>query len=171
MAYDTHSGQLVQFGGVGTNGPLADTLRFDSGQLGSVFAYGTGCAGANGTPRISAFGGQVPRLGNVFQLQATPNSGNRLGIGTVGFSRTHWLSIPLPLDLVVIGAPGCQVLCSYDLNFPVTTTATKTVMIAPVPNDQAFLGVTFYAQILMTEPTANALGLIVSDAAQCVVGQ
>ena len=27
MAYDTHSGQLVQFGGVGMNGPLADTLR------------------------------------------------------------------------------------------------------------------------------------------------
>ena len=84
--------------------------------------YGCGCVGSNGvTPLFSEI--TPPTPGGTW---TTTLSGVAPGAPTVlmlGLNNVSWLGIPLPLDLSIVGAPGCVVLTSGQ-TLTLTTTAS-----------------------------------------------
>ena len=88
-----------------------------------------------------------------------------------GLSKATWMGNPLPFDLAGLGAPGCQVLASADGGLFVGATGNTADLAIAVPNDRSLLGTTIYHQALVLDPNAgNALGAVVSNAAELVIG-
>ncbi|HEX5054579.1 MAG TPA: hypothetical protein VFZ65_22575 [Planctomycetota bacterium] len=174
MAYDPLRDRVVLFGGTplwnygsGTSIAFGDTWEFQLGQGASYTTYGSGCAGSRGVPHLAASFGSVPRAGQVFQATVTNVPLQGPVFLFVGLSNTNHGPIPLPFSLGVIGAPSCDLLCSGDdlaLLTNVLGTAFWQWQVPPVP------GATFYNQAIVFDPTANALGLTLSNGAAGTIG-
>lgn len=134
-------------------------------------AYGTGCAGSNGTPQLVPVATLPPRLGAVLGVQLYQLRPSTPCFMVLGGSKTLWGSTPLPLDLGFLQMPGCSLLASLDLTVPFTANplgaATWTLL---VPNQTNLVGGTVYLQTLALDPAANLRGITVSNASQETVG-
>src|SRR5690606_9316970 len=88
-----------------------------------------------------------------------------------GGSDASWSGVPLPFDLGALGAPGCALHCRPDVLLPaiVGPAGQATVRIA-IPADPNFTGAEFFAQFLVLDPTANALGLAATAGGRGRVG-
>lgn len=92
-----------------------------------------------------------------------------------GTSKEDYLGIPLPVDLSILGAPGCQWHVSLDFSevlisatpAPGPYTALSTLVI---PSNPIFLGVRFYHQAFASDPVQNPLELVSTPAYSFVVG-
>jgi PKD repeat protein len=129
-----------------------------SGDAGVGFA-GLGCAGTQPTAEVAASG--APVLGTSMTLTV-----NNLPLGAmimiVGYDRYQ----PAPFDLTAVGAPGCLVRTALDAsNFQIGGSWTFNI-----PNNPAFSGTRLYNQALVLDPTANALGAVMSDASGMILG-
>ena len=172
MAYDPVRDVHVLFGGSMYLGlfPVAlfgDTWEFHLGPLASVTPYGAGCAGSRGVPQLAALGGSLPRVGQTFTTRTTnlPLGGPVFQL--LGVSDTDYGGTPLPLDLTLLGAPGCWLRTSIETVQPaqnILGAATWSIAIPPV------LGATFHLQTLPFDPTANGLGLTASNGGRVVIG-
>lgn len=100
-----------------------------------------------------------PRLGSV-----------TTGAFGVGFSRTLWNGLSLPVPLDAAGAPGCEIASSLDILLPlqVYSWAGGTVYYTTVwpPRDPNFVGATFYVQGFLFDSTINALGMLATPSWQ-----
>lgn len=160
------------FGGYATtprqwNGAFHYTRAAWNNQAGyGVFALG--CQGSGGVP------GNVvqrpPSIGRTMQVDLT-NLPQNLALYWWGFSNTMSTAGPLPLDLSLIGAPGCQAHVSFDAAIVLTGTAGTATFQFALPNAPSLLGAQFYTQGLALDPPSNVLGFVASDAAGFVVGQ
>lgn len=167
MCYEGARQQTLVFGGQ-TN--QRETWRYQSGALASYEPYGAGCKGAAATPLLGVDGDQLPWLGARFQvllggLSATTSSATI----TLGTSQRSWGSLSLPFDLRVLGAPGCLLLASLENAFVVPARGGQATWSVAVPNVASVLGGRFYNQAYVLDG-ANALGLVVSNAAAGRVG-
>jgi hypothetical protein len=84
----------------------------------------------------------------------------------MGMSNTGWAGSPLPLDLGAFGAPGCNLRVAPDavvLLGPVVV-AMSPVLYLTVPADPRFVGRDLSMQGMVLAPTANAAGLLLSEA-------
>ena len=78
--------------------------------------------------------------------------------------------LPLPLDLAILGAPGCMLATD--------ALATDLLIAGPGPNPWSFavannpalMCFEFYQQGAVLDPTANAFGFVLSNATAAVVG-
>ncbi|MCB9872310.1 MAG: hypothetical protein H6836_05240 [Planctomycetes bacterium] len=133
--------------------------------------FGAGCAGSNGVPTISR-GYTGPRLGEPFTLTVGSLPASAPVIGSYGASRKAWGGHSLPLSLDVLGMPGCQLLISADLTTPIPDrpTPTSARWTTQIPLDPNLLGRSFYQQVLVLDPSANALGVTLSNASQATIG-
>jgi hypothetical protein len=77
----------------------------------------------------------------------------------------------LPLDLAAFGAPGCSARVSPDATNVAFGAGNSVTVSLPIPNVTAMIGLRMYTQALSLDPTANALGATISDAAALVIGQ
>ncbi|MCA8954674.1 MAG: beta-lactamase family protein [Planctomycetes bacterium] len=129
---------------------------------------GDGCKGAGGVPSLVAV--TPPKTGTTFEwridnLPTVPT----LGITYVGLSSTTWGTVPLPLELSFLGAPGCRLFVSADFALPWVGASSVTQRL-PVP-DTATLSVRrFYLQSAVVDGSANALAMTLSDAGVARVG-
>ena len=167
MAYDPVRDVHVLFGGSNGMYPFGDTWELDLGPLAGFTAYGAGCAGSRGVPQLAALGGSLPRVGQTFTTRTTnlPLGGPVFQL--LGVSDADYGGTPLPLDLTLLGAPGCWLRTSIEALQPVQNVfgnATWSIAIPPV------LGATFYVQTLPFDPAVNALGLSASNGGRVVVG-
>lgn len=112
-----------------------------------------------------------PQIGNTFRVdlgQARPSTSAWL---LHGVSRTVWSSYPLPMSLAFLGAPLCSLLASPDVVLPITTnTSGKGSFTYTIPMNFSFIGVPFFNQFLVLDPTTNALGLAVSNGGAGLIG-
>lgn len=141
----------------------------DSGGAAASYTFfGAGCAGTAGVPSntISA----PPRLGQASVITFGNLPAPYLALALVGLSNTVASFGPLPLDLVVIGAPGCLARVSLEATLFLTGSAGTATLPFATPNQAALLGFTFHTQALVIDPALNAFGASVSDAATAVVG-
>ena len=77
----------------------------------------------------------------------------------------------LPLDLRPLGAPGCQLLTSPDVLLHTRTDATGAAKLTfTIANRSALVGVRFFDQFVVTDPTINPLGLVVSNGGAGKIG-
>lgn len=169
VAYDTARHRLVMFGGGGYF-VHHDTWEQMAPSMvpASYSPYGTGCAGWAGTPWLTANSGR-PMPGQVFRVflhNLPPDHSTLMGLG---WSNTTWLGLGLPLDLGPIGAPGCSLLMSPDLLFPIFNWAGYATWDLAIPNQPALAGFAFYNQGVAVDHS-NALGLVFTNGGAGVIG-
>jgi len=87
------------------------------------------------------------------------------------YDMVAWHGMPLPLDLAVVGAPGCVNRTSADVTlfFGLDPQGAHTVVIA-LPNIPGLMGMPFYNQVVVMLPAANPLGMLVSNAGAGIIG-
>jgi hypothetical protein len=110
----------------------------------SYATFGVGCAGSAGTPELQLV--NLPALGTTFRVDLV-NLPATAGFAyfVVGFSNTVWNSTPLPLDLAILGMPGCTGYVSADGSVlrPAAGGASWSL---PLPNNPSLAGLRFYVQ-------------------------
>lgn len=113
----------------------------------------------------------LPELGKVFPVQLGQARPNTPAVLVLGQSRTKWGAFVLPLSLAPLGAKDCQLLCSIDVLLPVFTDAKGTTTVPLViPNDTTLRNAVFHAQYLVSDPGANALGLVATRGLSATIG-
>lgn len=130
--------------------------------------FGAGCPGTLPVSQLST-GGQRPILGTTLNTQFT-NLPQSLLLVMLGFSRTTSSFGPLPIDLGVVGAPGCIGRVSPDLTFFTFGGGNTANWGLGIPSTTTFTGLQIFVQGYVFDPTANALGGVLSDAAAMVLG-
>ena len=86
-----------------------------------------------------------------------------------GTSNQTWGGIPLPYQLP--NAPGCLLQVSYvQLHDPETIVSGTATWVLGIPNNPSLLGLDHHVQGLLQDLSANASGLVVSNAATVTFG-
>ncbi len=134
---------------------------------------GGGCAGAAGVPSLAAAAGSSPVLGTTFQLAVTNvPAATPLVLGIAGFSTIEQTAgaYPLPLELGVIGMPGCSQRVSTDVVVALAASGGSAPWVLPIPPSPLLTGFTFHVQALVPDAGVNAFGATTSDAGTAIVG-
>ena len=161
-------GQTVHFGGSAPAGTNNETWLFTSptAVIPTYSKFGNGCAGPIGTPTNQSTGA---RIGQNFVVDVGNCPTPELALFYIGVSNTTSSLGALPIDLGLLGAPGCFARISPDISqFGFGATGLVSFSTA-IPNDPYFLSVSIYTQAFPFS-ASNAFGLIASDAAQAVIG-
>ncbi len=143
-------------------------LNYKDASLGMAgyYTYGAGCVGSLGIP--GNVGVARPRVGQNLVVDFTNTPAGVIPF--IGFSNTLFQGFPLPIDAGLIGAPGCNIQTSADINgglaFAVGGVSNWSI---GIPLDPAFVGVHLYIQGFSFD-VINALGGSFSDAASGLIG-
>ena len=172
MAFDPQRGRAVLFGGstwIGGNIslPNSDTWEFDLGPLATFTGYGTGCPASRGVPRLIAQPNSAPRVRNPFGILVDTLPWSAPTFLRFGLSNTNSYGLPLPFDLGVAGAPGCTLLTSIDNIIPLNNVLGSAAWSIDLPY---LPGASFYVQAVPFEPSANALGVALSNGGHGLLG-
>jgi hypothetical protein len=155
-AFDPVNNRIVLGGGVtGTGFQFNDTWSFRPINQATTSAYGTGCPTSAGAVLLDPL--SLPYLGLPFDLQignAPPAA--VIGIALFGVSNTLWGATPLPFNLGLIGAPGCQLLASVDVPATVLLNNGVGVTTWVLPNQPTAIGLQFYTQGFVFDPASTA---------------
>lgn len=162
MAMNTNLKRVVVFGGTTNNsGSLETDETWEYGANAGYQTFGTGCAGSLGTPVLSS---TLPRLGSPWTSSAS-NVGGSASLW-FGVSNTNWGPVSLPAGLWAIGAPGCNVLVSWDVRVPMTASGTSASFGLTLPIDGALFGAKVHNQVLILEGSK----IVVSNAGTATLG-
>ena len=146
---------------------LATWNNYVPGQLQSL--PGAGCAGSNGTPLHTATG--TPSIAGTMQYAVANAPPATLAIIDFGFSNTMWNGAPLPVNLSVVGAPGCWQRIDPRLLFTSVTLANgATTYSVTFANNPSLIGAELFSQWAIYDPMANSFGFTVSNAMRTVLG-
>jgi hypothetical protein len=149
---------------------LATTASFTG--LGTASRWeiaGGGCPGVRGRP--SLFPTSRPRLGGSLDVGLAYANSSSLCLFAIGFSDSTWNGSPLPFDLATLGAPGCAVRASPDSVRTTLTDADGTATLGyAIPALPAFSGAVLFQQAFGLDSSANALGIVASNAGSFTVG-
>lgn len=160
MFANNYSGAAPRTGTAATTAPR---FRLDDRVARSTH-IGVGCG--TGPMSVEVTTGN-PRIGQSFALRGTgadPAATSNLGVMWFGFQR-------LDRELTAIGAPGCTLLCTIEIDFGVAWNNGSTQAVSiPVPNDPALAGGHVFVQVVHADPAANAVGVVLSDALNLAVG-
>jgi hypothetical protein len=166
LAYDVARGRTVLFGSF----YYPDTWEYGPVVPGTYVPFGTGCAGSAGVPVLAAGSELCPYPGNDLTVEVAPVPASTAVVFSLGLSQTQWGSLSLPFALDGLGMPGCALFASGDATLLRFATGSVASLTIPIPNNQAFVGLAFYAQAFALDPTANAAGATASNAAAATVG-
>lgn len=122
---------------------------------------GQGCAGSQGASTLTAI--SAPRLGQILHGRADRVPG-AFGVLLVGANASSWGPIPLPMDLAMAGAPGCHLRTSVELLAPFVANGGLGTWSLAMPTDPSQIGLILHCQALLSDPTANAFGAVLSGA-------
>ena len=76
-----------------------------------------------------------------------------------------------PTSLASFGMPGCDRHVTVDGAVVLLGQDQQAKYRLPIPDSPALVGVRFYNQAVVVDPSANALGAVMSDAAEGVIGR
>lgn len=112
----------------------------------------------------------LPQFGSTLTLQIGGGPALAPGFMIYAVDRTQWLSLPTPVDLAFVGAPGCFMQTSTDLLDLVLLDAFgQGTSLLPIPANPLLAGFTFYNQAAVLNPV-NQLGVLLGNAGTAVVG-
>jgi hypothetical protein len=134
---------VVQLGGEGPNATATN--------------YGLGCIGTNGRPTTGTIG--LPELPNPdFRITIHNALGNAAALFGAGFT---------PIQVTLPGTLDCDLLHLSEvgiLGWTITDPLGYGTVPLPLANDISMHDLEFQTQWIVLDPTANALGLVTSDA-------
>ena len=155
QAASSPNGRVQTFGGLTVSGYVNDVWEFSLPVLPRAAEYGVACNGSGGPLELRLLAGTQPAIGANFAMQMTGMlSPFAAGVGFVGFSRTSVSGIPLPVDLAVVGIPGCYAYNSADFDMPIglpSGAPFATAWNVAIPNENYLLGLDLYFQALALE--------------------
>jgi hypothetical protein len=167
MAFDSGRERTILFGGNGNSGVFGDT--WERIGVGTAFAYGAGC----GTPALTLdpVASAPPTINTTAQLLLS-NIGSSFTYVALGWSRTAYGPLTLPLSLAGFGMPGCDLLTSSEFtSLPVTLNGVSAATLSlPLPNMPPLIGLRCYLQGWCFAPGANPGQLIVSNGVEWDIG-
>jgi hypothetical protein len=132
------------------------------GPTSTYVSYAHGCAGS--LPAARLVPRETPRIGQVEEVTVFDLPTN-LAIMVFGWNRSS------PIDLTPLGMPGCSLHTRIDAVLLLAGTASQAKFLLPIPDQPVLVGMRFCNQALVLDPSAgNALGAVVSDAAEGIVG-
>lgn len=154
--------QMLLYGGMN---PSTFSYHSTTREYGARFTtFGSGCAGSNGVPALSAL--DAPRLGGTLTLTlANLNPAVNVAIYALGLS-----SIP-PVALDGIGMIGCTAYVSPDALLTGGAAAGNSTLPIALPTTLGLLGASIFAQGLSLDPAVNPAWLVASNAAEGVMGR
>ncbi|MBZ0214430.1 MAG: hypothetical protein K8H99_11565 [Nitrospirae bacterium] len=79
-------------------------------------------------------------------------------------------TIPLPLDLTLLGMPGCAWYTDIAATLPMATSSGTARVTFVLPNTPNVVGLQFFCQGLVFDPAANSAGLISTNAGAGIIG-
>lgn len=139
-----------------------DQFRRRRSVVAQYTTFGAGCSGAS----IINLAQLTPRLGTNFSALVTKPVGATASIAVLGFTKTS------PVDLTPVGMNGCSLYFTWDLTAPmIPISATADMWTLPIPNDRRLLGARFYQQALIVSTGSNAVGLILTNAGEALIGE
>ena len=145
------SPSLVYYGG--THEFDAAAPRFDP--------VGVGCVGSNGTPIL--FGAPSPYVGTTWRVAVDGVPNNAPAFVALSLNDSTWGNVPLPVDLGVIGMPGCLLRVSPDLILFAPSNGSSAALGVPIANSPAFAGQDLFVQALVFDAPANPFGATLSN--------
>lgn len=129
---------------------------------GSVVVVGSGCPKPDQQPVDIAYSG-TPARNATFTVRASAAPAQARLALLVGQNEQRFGAIALPLDLAVIGAPGCllrtELLVAPAVSADAGGAATLSV---PIPDNPTLRGQQVNYQWLVPVPGANPLGVVLS---------
>ncbi|MBL8755297.1 MAG: PKD domain-containing protein [Planctomycetes bacterium] len=146
-------------------------LHYATTQQNGAAGYGyigAGCAGSLGVPGNRSTTQPVLGGAATIVIDRLPFD---LGVLALGFSRSLSAIGPLPVDLGLIGMPGCPLRVSFEATLTMLGAGNTASVVFPVPSTTALVGALVYSQALSFDPALNAFGFAISDAAAMLVGQ
>lgn len=167
--YTWSSGVFGQGGGVASLAAVdlyansATSVYYDDLSLrpAQFESFGQGCSGAMPAPEFSPV--LLPVVGQVYVVQI-----NNLPVSAAfhlfSFGNQTSPLGPLPLDLGLLGAPGCMLRINPGFVMLLIGTQNSATFALQIPNTPTVAGLRFYEQAAALDPTANALGLTTSPA-------
>ena len=174
MTFDPTQQRLVLYGVFGSGPPQPQHwVRYTFADPQAKWtAFGFGCVGTAGTPSLAIAPGSLPWAGYPFVVNVTnlPASSLRVPFGLLGVSRSSWQGLSLPVDLGVIGMPGCNLHVGMDVTFPLSAPTGTASWSLTLPASPTFVGSSLYQQVCVLDPGANALGVSISNAGEAYVG-
>ncbi len=112
-----------------------------------------------------------PQIGGQFSVKLSQATAATIALLEHGGSNTSWNGTPLPFDLGLFGAPGCDLLTSADVLVTRTVNAQgKASFQYNVPLSLPLIGQHLYNQWAVWDPMANAFGLAFSNGGDGVIG-
>lgn len=143
--------------------------------LGVVATLGTGCAGTNAlvpNHTITHNNGVCgPQQGSATNYNIANGPRNAQAVLQLGTRTDFNGSIPLPLDLGLIGAPGCTLYHDLVLSIGFSTNASGGGRVTfAVPADPATVGISLYTSVTMVDLGNNALNIVQSNALRVAHG-
>ena len=168
MVYRSATQEMLMWGG-GNGATLRDTWAYTPGTATVAYNYyGTGCPGAAGTPYLDLTPNSLPFSGQRFSVMVKRVPFFAPTFMMVGASNTNHLGLSLPYPLNSLGMPGCSLLTGPDGVYTCTSvfgTALWDVQLPPGLGGQIF-----YNQAVIFDPSANQMGVSLSNAGEIVVG-
>lgn len=123
---------------------------------GSATSFGTGGTDSTNTQVAAVISG-CPQIANVVGLGANFKANVPMTVH-VGLQNKTWSGLTLPLDLGAYGAPNNSVYVSLDA--PLGSRTGPGTVVGFIPNDSKLKGFTFFAQTVLLDRAANALGIV-----------
>ncbi len=117
----------------------------------TVSSFGIGCPSTAGPVSLNPV--SMPYVGSDFVHEiggASPST--FVGLIAFGLSNTLWSGLALPLDLTVIGAPGCSVLVSVDVAVVTILNNGAGTVSWSLPNQPSLIGQSFFTQGILLDP-------------------
>jgi hypothetical protein len=170
LAFDAGRDRLVMFSGWISSGLLRDTWEYGPVHPASYSAYGTGCRGSTGVPALAPTAGLRPWVRDNFALEIGGVPSNGTPFVLLGYSKTSWGGLNLPMDLTPLGMTGCSLLASGQVLLVPRRLGPTWVLDLPIPDDAGLLGAPFFNQAFVLDPPANRAGLSASNGGEGRIG-
>ncbi len=133
-------------------------------QIARSRTYGSGCPTA-APLALAVASGHAPVLGRTLPLELSGvPAASSAGVLAFGFTRQA-------IDFGPHGAPGCFLLNSFGLSFPLVVTSPTTTMTLPIPADPVIAGGVFNLQGVVVSPGINAFGVVTSNGLELTLGE
>jgi hypothetical protein len=139
-----------------------------AGFIGEQWRYGAGCRVGSSVPRLDSDVRPVLGANLAMTVSGVPVTGP--GLLVTGLSASAFGALPLPFELTPLGAPHCWALTSLDATSLATTTTGTLTFPFVIPTTSGTLGTRLFQQAVVSAPTTNSFGFVVSNALEQFVG-
>jgi len=128
----------------------------------AFISFGTACPGSLATPQL--VGTALPRICRSLVIEASGWLPQGKGRFIIGFDRSQFGGMPLPLSLASLGAAGCNLLVAPDRTYArFADNMGNSSLSVPVPDIPGILGLEVFCQCASVDPAANVLAVTMSN--------